>query len=135
MTMKISFFIFIMLFSSALFSRDTDCRKVTEEIPTKSALAQQKLNEILSLLGTRGEPTVPLEVIFQINVLDESNVTKRIKSLEQMITREDLIRSQEFLDLQKCSPKSVEVEKILSLRIQINTEKIGFLKLALPKRK
>lgn len=135
MTMKISFFIFVMLFCSALFSRDTDCRKVTEEIPTKSALAQQKLNGLLSLLGTSGEPTVPLEVIFQINVLDESNVTKRIKSLEQMITREDLIRSQEFLDLQKCSPKSVEVEKILSLRIQINTKKIAFLKLALPQRK
>lgn len=133
--MKIPFFIFALSVSLASFSRDSDCRKITEEIPNKIALAEQKLNGLLSLLGTSGEPTVPLEVIFQIDVLNESNVTKRLEPLKKMVTQEDLVKNQEFLDLQKCDAKSVDVEKLLSLRTEINNKKIDFLKLALPKRK
>ena len=132
--MKIYLVAFALLASSSLFAQIPDCKKLSEELAAKTELSEQKLKGLNSLIGPFGDPTVPLEVIFQIDVQTEPQVAQRVKALSALATKEDIAKSKEFADLKKCVAMSVETEKLLLLRLEINTKKIQFFKLDFAKR-
>lgn len=111
-----SFSLFLITFLSTVSWASQEisavkCQAIIESLRLKSEYLNSAQVSIDSLLGSESRASVPLNVLFQVDLQDEIAVKKRIADLSKLTELNDILQTDEFINYKECSADA----KILSL--------------------
>lgn len=134
--LAVSFFISILL-SLNLFA-ETECSSFDTSLKLKSIKTERQIESIKFLIEESGGPQLPLELVFQVDVTDPQQISRRLKEVRRFLTVDSLLGTSDFKDLLKCeagkNAKSALSEYANRL-VELNLLKVKFFEFSEEKRK
>ncbi|MCB0368276.1 MAG: hypothetical protein KDD45_02265, partial [Bdellovibrionales bacterium] len=131
-------FLFIFFLSLNVLGQNSkkkealDCVKVLENLKTKNTNLTESLKSIGSLLGSKTIATVPLTILFQIDIKDEKEISKRISELAKLTTEKEILQQSDFKTFLSCAKEQSNSELLdesVKKQALLNAKRLSFLKL------
>lgn len=115
----------------------SNCLEIGKAAEGKILNLEKQISSLRFLLEKEGAPILPLELVFQIDVKDQEQVSRRLKEVRNFSTIESVLKSRETEGFAQCNsdPKFKVIFQNVSERIaNLNSLKLKFFEFPIDKR-
>lgn len=134
----LSLFVFIFSPNLQAIENSISCQDTQTIIDKKIDSNHKYIQSIKSLMGLGGDVNFPLNLLFQVDLNNQEQITRRLGELEKQTDPQSVSASSELHNLSNClssSPKDPKFKDLVDSIIELNTLKITFFKIDTDKRK
>ena len=127
----------ILTFTSHGNSAPSECAEIKATIAAKNSALKKQIESLKFLLGMGGISTQPLEQLFQIDVKNSEQISRRLQEIRKFTGVDSISESSEIQELKKCisSPEEKsELNEAVGHIAESNTLKARFFELEAEKR-
>ncbi|MBL7545556.1 MAG: hypothetical protein JNL11_17185 [Bdellovibrionaceae bacterium] len=123
---------YLWFFNFEFASAQSDCTQSQAWLNTKNISIEKQITSLLSLLEKSGTPQVPIELIFQVDIVDQEQVNRRLSEIRKLTSTENVLKTTELKKQSHCfleSPLKSAFISYLKRVADLNLLKVKFFEL------